>query len=380
MIVGIDGWNVRGGGVLSHLPNFLAAADPEDAGISKMIVWGNSTLLDRLPERAWLERRTSPWLEKAPLPGRLLWHELVLPRRVLEAGCDLLWCPTGLLPRRRVVPTISMLRNSLPFDPPQMARYGLRERLRLRLLGRALLRSMRSADGLLFVSEFGHSLVEGRLGDAPVKVVRHGIETRFQLEPKPQRPLSEYSEQNPFRFLYISHVHPYKNHKHLAMAVGRMRKTGLPVALELVGARRLPATLVELERTISELDPAGDYLHYLGGIPFEEVHRSYQRADAFVFPSSCENMPNTLIEAMSAGLPIASSNAGPMPEVVEDAGVYFEPTDVDEIARALTGLAESVELRERLIERAQLLVHDVSWERCARDTLGFIAEIGRGSG
>lgn len=373
MIVGVDGWNVRGGGVLTHLPNFLASADPKAAGISKMIVWGSPILLDRLPERPWLEARGSKWLG-LPLPGRVIWHELLLPPQ-LRSECDVVWCPTGLPPRRHVATTVSMLRTSLPFDRAQLARYGWFKRARFQLLGHSLIRSLRRADGLLFISQFGRSLVQDSVSVPLQEVVHHGVERRFQSEPQPQRPLSEYSRSRPFRFLYVSHVHPYKNHAHLARAVSLARRAGLPVALDCVGLPRSRAATEEFEQTIARLDPEGEFLRYLGGRPFDEVHESYLQADAFAFPSSCENLPNTLIEAMSAGLPIASSDRGPMPEMLQDGGLYFDPEDDVDIARALTTLAESVELRRRLVERSRKLVEGVSWERCARQTLDFISRV-----
>ncbi len=63
-------------------------------------------------------------------------------------------------------------------------------------------------------------------------------------------------------------------------------------------------------------------------------------------------MPNILLENMAAGLPIACSNRGPMPEVLGDAGVYFDPESVDDIAHAVAKLIHSPFLREELAHRA----------------------------
>jgi glycosyltransferase involved in cell wall biosynthesis len=59
------------------------------------------------------------------------------------------------------------------------------------------------------------------------------------------------------------------------------------------------------------------------------------KSDIFVFASSCENMPNTLIEGMAAGLKIACSSRGPMPEVLKDAGYYFDPESPVSISKAI---------------------------------------------
>ena len=97
-------------------------------------------------------------------------------------------------------------------------------------------------------------------------------------------------------------------------------------------------------------------------------------ADIFIFASSCENMPNTLVEAMSSGLPIACSNRGPMPEVLRDGGVYFNPEDPESIFSAIKILIEDKELRNIVAENAFIYSQEFSWERCSNETLGLLTE------
>jgi glycosyltransferase involved in cell wall biosynthesis len=86
-------------------------------------------------------------------------------------------------------------------------------------------------------------------------------------------------------------------------------------------------------------------------------------------------MPNVLLEGMAAGLPIACSKRGPMPEVLGDAGVFFDPERPGEIAGALRCLAEDAALRERLAAAASERARHFSWVRCAEETLAFIAAV-----
>ena len=105
----------------------------------------------------------------------------------------------------------------------------------------------------------------------------------------------------------------------------------------------------------------------------------HRRAEVFVYASSCENLPNILIEAMAAGLPIASSSRGPMPEVLGDAGLYFDPEDPAGLALRLRELAESHELRASLAQRAFERAAGYRWDRCAEQTFAFLAEVLRES-
>jgi glycosyltransferase involved in cell wall biosynthesis len=118
-------------------------------------------------------------------------------------------------------------------------------------------------------------------------------------------------------------------------------------------------------------------VRYLGRIPHSELHARYAGADLCLFASTCENMPNILLEGMASGLPIACSDRGPMPEVLGDAGVYFDPEKPDEIARALRELIESPELRTKLAQSSFERVRRYSWRRCADETFKFLAEVAR---
>ena len=95
----------------------------------------------------------------------------------------------------------------------------------------------------------------------------------------------------------------------------------------------------------------------------------------FVFPSTCENMPVILLEAMTSGLPIASSDQGPMPEVLKDAGLYFNPESVTSIKNCLQYMIENPNLRKHLGTKAKQYSQAYSWEKCADETFRFIRSV-----
>ncbi len=85
-------------------------------------------------------------------------------------------------------------------------------------------------------------------------------------------------------------------------------------------------------------------------------------------------MPNILTETMAAGLPVACSNRGPMPEILGDAGVYFDPEDPQSITTALQRLIASPELRTQLASASFAAAQQYTWRRCADETFHFLAE------
>ena len=84
-------------------------------------------------------------------------------------------------------------------------------------------------------------------------------------------------------------------------------------------------------------------------------------------------MPNILLEAMAAGLAIACAERGPMPGVLGDAGVYFDPEQPETIAAALERLFGDPVLRATLAADAHARAGAFSWTRCADETFAFLS-------
>lgn len=376
MIVGVDASSVRTGGGLTHLSRLLAVAQPEQHGIREIRVFANRETLSKLSERPGVSLVHEPWLDRS-LPWRILWQLLHLPRRARE--CDMIFAPGGSTPYR-VQPLVTMCRNMLPFEWSELRRYGISlVALRLLLLRFGQSTSFRRADAVIFLTRYAFEHVSQIAAPRRAAIIPHGVEERFRRLPRPQRPLAACDEGAPLRLLYVSIIDTYKHQWHVAEAVRRLREAGLPLVLDFVGPAYPPA-LPRFEQTIASIDPEGIYLRYRGPVPHAELHELQGQADCFVFASSCENMPNILLEAMAAGLPIACSRRGPMPEILKSAGVYFDPTRPDEIAQALESLARDHELRARCAAEAHEIARAYSWERCAHETLGFLAEVARDAG
>jgi glycosyltransferase involved in cell wall biosynthesis len=356
----------------------LANATPSDVGVERVRVFADQVTLDLLPDLAWLEHVHVPTLEGSQFQ-RLRWQQSELPE-LARANCDLLFVPGGLV-TGDFRPYVTMSRNMLPFEYGEMFRYGLSPTLaRLLLLRFGQGRSIRRADGIIFLTEYARDTVsEKSKPEGRVAVIPHGVNESFREAPRPQEPIGNFSPERPFRILFVSIVDVYKHQWHLAEGVAKLRQAGLPVSLELVGPDYAPA-LARLRKTLTRLDPKEEFLHYLGKVPFDELPEVHARANLFAFPSSCENMPNILAEAMAASHPIASAKRGPMPEILGDAGAYFDPEDPDDIAAALQRMIEDPELRARCAARASERAAAYTWRRCALETFEFIAEVGHATG
>jgi glycosyltransferase involved in cell wall biosynthesis len=375
LTIGIDATNLRGGGGVTHLVELLRVAQSTLHGIERVVVWGGTPTLKVLDNRPWLDKRTPPALDKGLLQ-RTLWQRYSLSQAARDAGCDVLFVPGGSY-AGNFHPVVTMSRNLLPFEVRELLRYGWSLlTLKLLLLRLVQLRSFRKTDGVIFLTEYARDVVlrvTGKLRGQTC-IVPHGLNPRFNKAPKLQRAIAEYDDVHPYRVLYVSIIDEYKHQWHVVEAVAALRKQGLPIVLDLVGPVYPPA-FKRLNQTIDRVDAERRWVHYHGAIPFNELHLRYAEADLGLFASSCENMPNILLETMASGLPIACSNRGPMPEVLGQAGVFFNPEQPEDIARALHELINSPKTRKRLARASYERVQQYSWLRCADETFRFLVGV-----
>ena len=376
MILGINAFNIRAGGGLTHLEELLRAADPTAQGFKKVIVWGSTATLAKIDARDWLEKVNDPFLNRS-LPIRVFWQRFRLRKLAEQSGCNVLFAPGGT-DSSGFKPLVSMSQNLLPFEWRELKRYGWNlYTLKFLILRWTQGRSFKKANGVIFLTEYAHAAVlkvTGKLQGESV-IIPHGINSRFTTLPRPQRAFMDFTESNPCRVLYVSIVDVYKHQWHVAEAVAKLRSAGVPVVLELVGP---PARgMGRLNETLNRVDPNGAFIFYRGAVPYEKLDAIYAAADIGAFASSCENLPNILLEGMAAGLPLACSRVGPMPEVLGDAGVYFDPEDASSIADALSKLIASPDLRAQMAQAAFNRAQAYSWKRCAENTFAFLAKIAR---
>jgi len=376
MILGIDAFNIRAGGGLTHLKELLRAAVPKKHGFKRVVIWGCNETLAKIEERDWLLKVSDKSLERG-LIHRALWQKFKLRNLAEKAGCSILFVPGGS-DASGFKPKVTMSQNLLPFEWRELARYGWSlYTTKFLLLRWSQSRSFRNANGIIFLTEYARSTVvkvTGKLSGQS-EIVPHGISPRFFNSPRPQRPFDTFSEGKPCKVLYVSIVDMYKHQWHVAEAVGLLRSQGIPIILELVGP---PARgIARLEESLNRIDPNRDFVSYKGAIPYEKLDAIYADADIGVFASSCENMPNILLEGMAAGLPMACSEMGPMPEVLGEAGVYFNPENSNSIAAVLRHFIESPRLREQLAQLAFERAQGYTWIRCADETFGFLARIAK---
>jgi glycosyltransferase involved in cell wall biosynthesis len=165
--------------------------------------------------------------------------------------------------------------------------------------------------------------------------------------------------------LYVGHRTGYKNFSKVLEAFASSKILSDELDLVAFGGNRF--TQDELT-SINELRLRPDSIRHQSGND-ATLARIYKQARAFVYPSEYEGFGIPPLEAMASGCAVACSNTSVMPEVVGNAGEYFDPRQVESVRAALETLAFNDSRRNELIDAGRLRCRLFSWSKCAEETL-----------
>jgi glycosyltransferase involved in cell wall biosynthesis len=165
--------------------------------------------------------------------------------------------------------------------------------------------------------------------------------------------------------LSVGNLEPRKN---LARLFRAFERSGLARDFELVLVGPKGWHYGEIFETWQSL-PCNNRIHWLSYVSEEILSALYSGASFLVYPSIMEGFGFPILEAMSAGCPVVTSNISSMPEVAGNAAVYVEAFDIDSIADGMKQLASDSRLRMSLAKAGHDRVAKFSWENTARQMM-----------
>tara|TARA_R110002074_G_scaffold364915_1_gene538507 strand:- start:19830 stop:21017 length:1188 start_codon:yes stop_codon:yes gene_type:complete len=178
--------------------------------------------------------------------------------------------------------------------------------------------------------------------------------------------------------LYVGGLAPHKNLlgllKGFSIALNNSERqdTHLVLIGDLEGAG-FHSHYGELCVAIKEDAALRDRVHFTGYISDDDLVALYSDALAVVMPSFSEGFGLPAIEAMACGTPVLSSTSGSLPEVVGDAGLYFDPHKPTEIADVIKRFSMDKNLQNELREKAKCRALTFTWSNAAKLTLKYLA-------
>lgn len=304
--------------------------------------------------------------------NRLEWvrgEQLLLPGLARRAGIDVLHSLGSTAPARgrfaRVVTIHDLLYRLVPETHFGVRGLGMRVLVPL---------AARSSHAVIATSRSTRDDLVSLLGLAPerVDVIAFGPGQTPRATPLPERSIRErFALGDRPVVLSLSAKRPHKNLGALLRAVSLIEAGDRPITVLPGFATPHEAQLRALAATLG----IAEEVRFCGWLEDEELEGLFAVARAFVFPSLYEGFGLPVLEAMVRGVPVTCSARGPLPEVVGDAALLFDPEDPREIADAVRRLVADAALRERLVAAGRERLTHFSWLRTARETAGVYERV-----
>ncbi len=252
---------------------------------------------------------------------------------------------------QRDVPSVITIHGSdIPGYNPDRFKRGHRV---LAPLWRTL---VHQTDAVISPSTYLRDLLHKTSSDVPVDIIPHG----FTPQPLAGKPRQK-------RILAASRMFPRKGFQFLLEALAEIDISGWEIVIAGDG-ENLPQLKAQAARL-------GLPVEFPGFLQRDLLHELYESSEIFVFPSLRENFPVVLLEAMSAGCAVITSNVSGMPEVAGDAGLLVPPGDVPALRVALQRLMKDDNLRRDLRQRAQQRIERFSWQRILEEHLSLYRRV-----
>jgi glycosyltransferase involved in cell wall biosynthesis len=288
-----------------------------------------------------------------------IWYQYSLKKLLKKINADIFVGTDGMIPLKTDTKTLAVIHDlnfeHHPEHLPKTYRNFYRKYFPF---------FAKKADRIATVSEFSkQDLVKTyNISISKIDVVYNGSNQNF-------KPISEnekttiqqkHTNGNPY-FLFIGTLHPRKNLVNLFKAFNEFKKqTNSDFKLLIVGKKMWWTT--EIENTFNQLQFKNEII-FAGRVSDVDLYKITASAYALTYVPIFEGFGIPLIEAMSCGVPVITSNITSMPEVVEDAGILVDPFSINNIAKAMINISKNSELRNQLVEKSLLQAKKFSWEK-----------------
>ncbi len=304
-------------------------------------------------------------------------EQFIFPRIIKKQNLDLMHFPHFNVPIFYREPYIVTIHDLIMFHYPRQEAsthgpliYKIKDKLHRKVICNAL----SHAKHVLVTSKFTKNDIQETL-HTPLEKMTVTYQAPFESpntsKENSESVLKKYQITKPY-IMYVGAAYPHKNLEGLLAGWKTFQKKyGEKYQLVLVGKENFFYT--KLKQTLL---PSSKDVIYTGFVPDDELSHLYDHASLYVFPSLYEGFGLPPLEAMVHGVPVISSNRSCLPEVLQDAALYFDPENHEQIADIIYKAMTENSIRETLRQNAITVLAKYSWQKLAEDTLSFYRKKG----
>lgn len=322
-------------------------------------------------------RTRRPILNTNRLHAKMLyWENVILPISAAKLSPDLLHA-TSNAPLISPCPLIVTVHDLAPLVLPEFKSASSSRGYRLRSVLWQL--AIRHATRVITDSHYSKKDIIRVLG-----VPEERIDVIYLAADKLYRPIAELEAASlkarfelPDSYIfYVGGFERYKNVTTLLQAYATLTAQVADAPILAIAGRVPTAAESQLDPTMfpALLDEAehlglGNKVRWLGRVSNEDKAALYGASTITVFPSTHEGFGLVPIEALASGAPLICSNRTSLPEVVGDAGILLDPTNVGELSAAMIALLDDPVRQAELRAAGPRQAARFSWQRTAQQTL-----------
>lgn len=299
-----------------------------------------------------------------------IWEQWLLPRQVKRDGVDILHCTSNTAPifyKKKLMITLHdiIYLEKLIVGGTYYQRFGnLYRKLIVPLV-------VKSANLILTVSEYekGRIIKQFSLPNNMVKVVYNGLNERFKLlDVIAVGEAGKYIDMLPRKFiLHLGNTAEKKNTKRVVNAYcGYCESVSEPMPLVVTD---LAEELIDTWLDKESLSKIKKHIIVLPYIQNDDMPYLYGRATILLYPSLRESFGMPILEAMSCGTPVITSNTSSMPEISGGASILVDPLSKQDIQDSLIELTQNHSLLDELRVKGIKRASKFSWRIAAKEYL-----------
>ena len=359
MKIGIDASNIRTGGGKKHLEKFVETTIKNFPDITFVIV-SNNIVNSSFSKNLSVKCITNKLLNLnnfLSLLSQIFFSYSYFKRN----SCDLVFVPGGIF-LSSFKPFFAMSQNMLPFDSKELNNFTFFKKLKFLLIKELQINTFNRSSGVIFLTKNAELIINRYLKNNIITdVIPHGI--------KQQKDFKYRAYSKRFDILYISDFLPYKHNFNVFKAAYDLILQGYNISLTLVG-KKDKTQYGKMKKFLESNIKMRDRIIIAGQVKNNEISHYYNNASLLVFASSCENLPFIILEGLSYGLPIITTNKKPMSSLVSGKNVLFDCYDIKDIKNTIINNLDNDKLL-KISKSNYLLSKKYIWEDTVNRMIKF---------
>ena len=284
---------------------------------------------------------------------------------------DAAFIPSNQYPLALRIPTIFVIHDLIYEQFPEQL--GILSRLKRLYLRYVIRTGLYHSKYVIAVSSYTKSEIlrcHGEQFQDKIQVIYEGWEHLLDNQANQQTAIDIHFQKY---LLYVGSSRGHKNLSRLVLAIQQCANS-LPNNFGLVIVGNQEMFTPQLLQMIQDINSARKVIQITGWVNDNDLTHCFRHAKALIFPSLCEGFGIPILEAYFYKIPLLLSNRSSLPEVAGDAAIYFDPTNINEIANTITQFAKTNNYTELIKKQNQRLTL-YSWHKTAIEISNILSSI-----